>query len=312
MKILVIMKKFSGGPKIFRQRLVDAFLKYAADEDIEIVHDPTKEFDGELCFLRHQVSHNKPIIIRVDGCYHGGDHEKMNEVYKNSINKSKYVIYQSDFSRKMCKGVMNIKKPDTVIHNGIDLDSIKNIQPDKEIPPGSFVACAIWRKNKRPFSMIKGFLKASVKNHLYIIGGHSKVDNKIERYKENKRIHFLGECTFERVISVFKACSYQIHLTQIDSCPNSIIEGLSCGLRILYTNLGGTREIVKDDGVILDIDKWDFHPLTIRCKDNINPSIVAKGIHKLISKDNGKRSDRSDLDIKYVVKKYVSVLRSEI
>ena len=47
MKLLIVMKKFSGGPKVFRQRLSDALKKRSEDSGIEIVHDPNGKFHAE-------------------------------------------------------------------------------------------------------------------------------------------------------------------------------------------------------------------------------------------------------------------------
>ena len=65
-RVLTYLKKFSGGPSIFRERISVALNKM---EDIKIVHDPKKKFDIEIVFLRQLVQHKKPKIIRVDGCY---------------------------------------------------------------------------------------------------------------------------------------------------------------------------------------------------------------------------------------------------
>jgi glycosyltransferase involved in cell wall biosynthesis len=151
-----------------------------------------------------------------------------------------------------------IKNGYEIIYNGVDLDYIKNIEPNKEIEPDSFVSCARWDPNKRPLSMIKGFLEADTKKHLYIIGGtgiEGRGKNLGQKYK-SKYIHFLGEKSNKETISIMKSCKYLIHLAFIDICPNIVIEGLSCGLNVLCTNLGGTPELVGNNGIILNVDKF--------------------------------------------------------
>jgi len=43
-----------------------------------------------------------------------------------------------------------------------------------------------------------------------------------------------------------------IHLSWRDHCPNVVVEALSQGCPIICTSSGGTKEIVKDNGIIID------------------------------------------------------------
>ncbi len=311
MKLLIVMRKFSGGPKVFRKRLSDVLEKRAKEIGIEIVHDPNGKFDAELVFVRNLTQHKKPTILRVDGCYLGGGYEGKNLLYKESAKKSKFIIYQSEFSRIMCESIWGIKKQSTVISNGISFDKIRHIEKDATVPEGSFVASAIWRKNKRPVSMIQGFIDAGIKNHFYVIGDTWGIPDKfLSRFKKHKNIHFLGFCDFERLISIFKACDYQLHLSQIESCPNAVIEGLACGLKILYSNLQGTKEIVPPgSGIKIKTDKWDFNPISLSQHDRIKPELVADGIHRLMALKGERKMYPPEIDINLVVDKYIKVIK---
>lgn len=308
------MKKFSGGPKIFRKRLSDALEKKSKESGIEIVHDPNGKFDAELAFVRSLTQHKKPTFLRVDGCYLGGGYEQKNLVYKESAKKSNLIIYQSEFSKKMCESIWGIKRPNTIIANGMNFDEVKKIQPDPKVLKGSFVASAIWRKNKRPVSMIQGFIDAGIKNHFYVIGDTYGIPDKyLNKFKKHKNIHFLGVCEFEKFMSIFKACDYQLHLSQIESCPNAVIEGLSCGLKILYSNLQGTKEFVpSDSGIMIKTDKWDFKPIGLGQHDRIKPGLVAEGIHKLIKLPKEKKMYPAHIDIKKIADQYIKVIKENV
>jgi len=314
MKLLIIMKKFSGGPKVFRKRLSNVLEKRSKKTKIEIVHDPNGKFDAELAFVRNLTEHRKPTILRVDGCYIGGGYECKNRLYKEAAQKSNFVIYQSEFSRKMCESIWGIKKPNTVINNGINFEEINHIKKDISIPEGSFVASAIWRKNKRPVSMIQGFIDTGIKNHFYVIGDTYGIPPKyLNRFKKHKNIHFLGTCDFERSISIFKSCDYQLHLSQIESCPNAVVEGLSCGLKILYSNLQGTSEIVPEGrGVMIKTDKWNFNPIGLGQHDRIGPGIVSGGINKLLKLSKKKKMYFSEIDINIIADKYIKVIKENV
>ena len=314
MKLLIVMKKFSGGPKIFRKRLSDVLEKRSKETGIEIVHDLNGKFDAELAFVRTLTQHRKPTILRVDGCYIGGGYESKNRIYKDAARTSKFIIYQSEFSRRMCESIWGINKPSTVISNGINFDEIKHIEKDPAIPSGSFVASAIWRKNKRPVSMIQGFIDSGIRNHLYVVGDTCGIPPKyLNRFRRHKNIHFLGTCDFERSISIFKSCDYQLHLSQIESCPNAVVEGLACGLKVLYSNLQGTREIVPpEDGIMIKTDKWKFKPIGLGQHDRIAPGLVFDGIHRLLKLKSEKRTYRPEIDINVVADKYIEVIKQNV
>jgi glycosyltransferase involved in cell wall biosynthesis len=120
----------------------------------------------------------------------------------------------------------------------------------------------------------------------------------------------MGLKTNDQILSIMKACDYQIHLSFIDICPNTVIEGLACGLNVLCTNLGGTPELVKDNGVILDVDefwKTKYLKKSMADLDRLNSKDVAKGIHQLLKKKT--RPDGSEFDIKKVAKSYAAIIR---
>lgn len=304
LKVLIQLRKFDGGPNIFRQRINQALQKIP---DIEVTNSIKDDFDVELSTIRHLGEHSKPRILRVDGCYYRPKQLKQNRDTIKAMKNSKYVIYQSNFSKEMVQNITGYKpKRAGVVHNGIDLSYVDRIQPDNTINPGSFVAAAKWRTNKRPHSMIRGFLEANIDRHLYIIGDHKEIDNK---FKKDKRIHFLGPLSTTRTISVMKSCRYLLHLCHIDSCPNTVVEGVASNLNVLCTNLGGSKEIVDDSGVVLDVDKWDFKPRDFSKVDKIDPKTIADGIHCMMDLNPPKRNH---LDIFRVAEKYKSILQKEI
>ena len=322
LKVLVQTQKFKGGPAAFRSRLI-SFLERI--DDIVIVNDLNKKFDIELAFIRKTVKHKKPYVLRVSSCYYFNHYKPWNnKPIAKSIKNANHVIFQSNFAYKLCNRVLRlesrglIRNGYEIIYNGVDLDYINGILPSESIELGSFVACARWDGNKRIRSMLKGFMKAGLKRHLYVIGGFGiedrkkSIDKLIKKYS-SKYIHILGDKSNEETISIMKACDYQIHLSFIDICPNTVIEGLACGLNVLCTNLGGTAEIVGKNGVILNVDKfWKTRYLKklIDDLDNLKSDVVAEGIHKLLK--NKLKPDVSKFDINIIGKKYYKIIKKVI
>ena len=161
--------------------------------------------------------------------------------------------------------------------------------------------------------MLRGFKEANVKRHLYVIGemgveGRKEDLDIYKRKYSSNYIHFLGKKSNQETISIMKACDYQIHLAFIDICPNIVLEGLACGLKILCTNLGGTPELVKNNGIILRVDKFWKTKYLKKTKDDLDrlkPSIVADGICRLL-----KLTGRKPVvfDINDTIERYVKVI----
>ena len=299
-RVLVSTKKFKAGPSVFRHRIAEALNKR---EDIKVTRDANEKFDVELCVVRHIHKHNRPKILRIDGCYYTFDKTRANRLLLMAIQESHTVVFQSYFSKKMCYSILGMKpKRRCIIRNGIDFDFIDNIKPRADVPPGSFVASALWRDSKRPNSLAKGFLEASTKGHLYVIGEHFD-----KRWGGNKNIHALGRTTIEESISIMKACEHMIHLCYIDSCPNAVVEGLACGLSVLCTNLGGTKELVVDNGVVLDVDKGGRALQAARKLDNLSPKVIAHGVNRLTALP--KKPRRQELNINKVAEDYANIIK---
>jgi len=326
-KVFVPIRKFKGGPAIFRSRLIESLNKI---EDIEVVIDEKKKFDVGLEFIRRDLKYSQPYILRASSCYYLYKYKLWNNkpIFK-AIKESAYTIFQSNYAYKLCDRVLSlkdrgaIKKDYSIIYNGVDIDYINSIKLEEGIKPGSFFSCARWDSNKRPVSMIKGFLEADTGRHLYIVGGEGVNIWGRElgkKYRKNKYIHFLGEKTNEETISIMKACDYQLHLAFVDICPNVVLEGMACGLNVLCTNLGGTPEIVGKNGVILEADKqWkgkylrytdDMTHTRRKHLDELDPSVVAGGIYKLLN--NKFKPDMSIFDINNVAKSYADIIRKVV
>ena len=74
-----------------------------------------------------------------------------------------------------------------------------------------------------------------------------------------ERIQFLGPYTRIAAPLIFQSADAYISLNYNDSCPNCVLEALACGLPVIYSDSGGTPELVsKHCGVPLACEKsWE-------------------------------------------------------
>ena len=304
MKVLIHKKGLSGGPRSFKDRIIKSLNSIA---DVKVVHDG--KFDVELAFIRINKRHRRPVVLRLDGCYYESNRMGANKEILRSINNSNSLIFQSEFSKKMFRKLLKLNSKrisrSRVIHNGIDLDYTNSIDPKYEKVPLSFACAADWRTNKRPLSTLNGFLNADLDGSiLYVMGKN------FPKKVRDPRVRYLGAVSKEDVIGVLKSCNFLLHLCHVDSCPNIVVESLACGLSVLHTNLGGTRELVGRNGINIKFDSWNWKPIK-SVRDNIPGDIVTDGNGRLISLKKGK-IDMDSLSMKTCASKYVEVMRSVV
>jgi glycosyltransferase involved in cell wall biosynthesis len=309
MKIFISDKKLSGGPSVFKE-LLKSSLK---NKGYHLVLDSSEKVDIELGFISFKSKNAKKRILRLDGVYYQSHQVSMNSEIKDNIKKADAIIYQSEFSKSMVKKmVLDARVPECVIYNGTDLNKIKSASPLKKYGKTQFVMCADWRNTKRPMSAVRGFCKWIKDNKikdtkLVVMGDFGKYKNEISSDYKNSII-LLGDVKNSLIFPVLKSSDFMMHLCFIDSCPNSVVEGISCGLPVLCTNLGGTREIVGDYGHVINCDSFNFSP-TEKITDNISPDIVSNGISALCSKNYNNQNSKN-LDINMVVDKYIKFMES--
>ena len=225
-------------------------------------------------------------IHRADGVYFNKSLKSgplMNRAISVAIEKANGVIYQSKYSMKSCRKILKVRqRNDIIIHNGFDALVCKGVVPDKMEFERTFVASAKWRGLKRPRSIAKGFIKASLPNTgLLMLGYISKAD-----MVKHPSIKYVGKVKHSKVFQYYRGCSGIIHISRLDACPNAVIEGLAFGKPILCNNVGGTPEIVRDSGIILDIDPpFEYKRFALGKPDTVNSSIIAAGLHVLINKE---------------------------
>jgi glycosyltransferase involved in cell wall biosynthesis len=178
----------------------------------------------------------------------------------------------------------------------------------------NMMATAIWRPLKRLKDIIESFLMASVPNScLYIAGdisasGLSKDD--LKKYGKMNNIVFLGNINRELLSRYLVICDAFLHLSLIDSCPNSVVEALCAGIGVVSNNISGTAEIVKPSGgYICDIDsEFDFRPRNLGVMPQIDRSIVCEKILQCVREK--KKPIIDHVHIENVSNQYLSFFNS--
>lgn len=249
-------------------------------------------------------------ITRIDGVYYDINRLKRNDSIRSSLNTSDGVIFQSKWCHTFATNMLKVyPKNYTVVFNGVNQEEIKQAKP---IPLDNlgfdkiWISCAHFRVNKRPEAIAQAFLKAREKSKqnigMVFVGAF-----KDERMKlQDSSIKYLNEIEHSQLFGYFKSADWMVHICHVDSCPNSVIEGLSSGLPVLSNNIGGTPEIVGKNGLVVNLDKpFSYTPLTdmkFTGSKYVDKDVLADGMIKMM--EQKWEVSRPDLDINVTAKQY--------
>ena len=191
---------------------------------------------------------------------------KTNQVIQYGLAVSDYVIFQSIFSYKMSsKYLFNRVDNFKIIYNGVNTN---HFIPIKTTPNSELILSV--HGTLRDIDIIKCSLEIfkSLKNimnlKIHYIGTISEnIISVITQFiKINKYslhdIHITGQLSYDKLPEQLSKCDISLHLTSGDSCPNAVLENLSCGVPVIYQKFGGTAELVGSAGVCINTKPYYY------------------------------------------------------
>lgn len=295
------------GPNTFAHRLAVQLSNFG-----HTIADPD-DYDVALAFIQatRDLNYNKPIVQRLDGIwFKPQDFERANQKIRNLYNKSDVVVFQSEFDKKMIESHWEQKDKNVVIHNGIELkkfdrhiglDALKigSNKPGCEREPYEhiLVCSANWHPQKRLYDNVRLFeyIRENFlpKSCLIIMGNSPDISI------ANPHVFYAGSVPHDMCLQIYATADWFIHLAWLDHCPNVVVEALSQGLPVICTDSGGTKEIVRDNGIILADSSYNFELMDYDKPKRVDFSSLLS-LPKITV-------DPSYLDIELVARKYENI-----
>lgn len=291
----------SSGPTIFAYRLKNSL----ESQGIQF----SEGSNNRISVVTGPYITGKNNILRLDGLYldsgnHLGNSKYLNapifECYKNFD----HIVFQSEYAKRTYEAFTNTKRPHSIIYNGVE-DIFFSNQDSIDKPEGFekvVIASSKWRRHKRIEECIEAFQDKRLKDiALVILGGYQQVDM--------KNVFCLPMISPEDLPKYYKMADAMIHLCWLDCCPNSVVEGLASGLPVICSHNGGTKELVKNDGVVIKLEedyKYGkmvdlYHP------PKVDINIIVEGILKVL--DMPKIQERKDLKITSTSLQYINLFK---
>ncbi len=267
-----------NGPSIFGLRLKEALIKLGWNWNRYL---PSVSFIVSSGIFRPFARN----ILRLDGLYFDlantlGDSDKKNKPLIKAYKKANGIIFQSQFDKKLYRhfvGPTDCK--DTVISNGA---------PSSFSPQGlgfdygykkTLICAADWREHKRLGCIIDGFLEYDNAEFCLAILGKDTGEK-----THHPNIKYLSYQSSDDLPYYLRGADAFIHLSWLDHCPNTVVEALCCGLPVLCTHNGGTKELVRDNGIVIKCEEdFNFKEVDLYNPPKCDKRVVAEAIGEILS-----------------------------
>jgi glycosyltransferase involved in cell wall biosynthesis len=251
----------NSGPNSFAKRLSKGLIE--SGHEVELYDG--RSSDISVVFIEPSGRPlAKKVVQRLDGIWFSPEEfETKNSNIKNLYQNSDGVIWQSEFDKEMITKWWGNHQNGAIIRNGIDLNPVKKftipaLEQIRNQYEMVFVCSANWHPQKRLLENINLYkhLRKFYKSAALIVMGSNPVQ------VADNHIFYTGPQPHEVCLEVFSCSNWMIHLAWLDHCPNTVVEALSQGTPIICSEQGGTKELVKEFGVILKESKSYNYELT--------------------------------------------------
>ena len=203
-----------------------------------------------------------PIFLNQNGVFYPAwfkenwkeENLKLARVY----HSADYVFWQSNFCKIACDNFLGERiAPGEILYNAVDTKKfLPKIKKSKDVFKLLITGNIKKQNNYRIYIVLKALqeiLKQNKSVYLYIAGYLEDLKlfkNETEKLGIKEHVYFLGDYSQENAPKIYQNADAYITISYQDNCPSAVIEAMSCGLPILYSDSGGVPELVGPNGGI--------------------------------------------------------------
>ena len=206
------------------------------------------------------------IVINQNGVHYPGwygeDCHKANAPMRELLQLADHVVYQSEFCKQTAEKFLCAPTCDWQIwHNPVPTN---RFLPSDDRPPlsdGLRALCAgsFWSRYRLDCALqaTQTILRGRGKIHLTIAGrlcwhrdestARSELDTMINDLELARHVTIIGPYTQQAAVSILSNCHLLLHTKVNDPSPRLVVEAMSCGLPVVYSDTGGVPELVGVD-----------------------------------------------------------------
>lgn len=216
-----------------------------------------------------------PYVIRFGGGDVPGFQERFTKVYKLIAPAIKLIWKNADALIANSQGLKDMaldfydKKDFEIICNGVDTDIFHPIEK-KETDEFRilFVSRLIERKGLQfIIPQLQEIQKKVSKKVRLIVVGDGPYRETLEQIVREKNVQemveFVGQKDKKEIVSFYQKADVFILPSEKEGMPNVVLEAMACGLPIIMTPCEGSKELVTNNGFIVNHE--DFGKKIIEC-----------------------------------------------
>lgn len=184
---------------------------------------------------------SKKIVFRVDGLrkIYAQKTTGADGILIDNLYLADSVVFQSRFSQE-CFDYLEIGYPEhnCIIFNGANADIFYPARTVPDFSRETILISSSWSTNLRKgFETVARFSKLKSVTVLHIGRWPDEVGA--------KEVQMLGTIGQKEVGQVLREGHFFLFPSELEACPNAVVEALASGLPVLYHNSGGTPELCR-------------------------------------------------------------------
>jgi len=313
------IKNKYGGPSVRTSRMIKMYGNYFFNFNLIYAQSHWSEFELKL-LIENKKKIKVPIVFNQNGWFYNGWY-KGNAKSRNNLlvdvqKISDFVIFQSKFCLNTGLTFNNFTPKDySIIHNCIPDFLPKNFKKKNNnkinfLLSGYFFNILTKNINNNDvthiiFPAIKSFfyilknIKINKQIKLNIVGIEKNFFKKINNQEikimskeliERKVLSIKNSYNLDEYIDILSYTDVALHLKYKDPCPNSVIERMMAGIPHIYSNSGGTPELVAETGIPINVKETWNDQLSVSSDDLSEKIIQIIKNFKILSKKSILRS----------------------
>jgi glycosyltransferase involved in cell wall biosynthesis len=222
-----------------------------------------------------------PVVVNQSGvAYPGwaGDRtDDINRPFRRALIAADHVLYQSHFCKRSADEWLGEPRGAwEVLYNAVD---VEHFTPGAASPPGPPVLLLAGDQTQAYRLDVALRTLARLPEARLLVTGRLVSDPAplLRELDLGGRVEFSGRYTQRDAPALFRRAHLLLHTKVNDPCPTAVIEGMACGLPVVYAASGGTVELVDDDAGI-----GVPHPDSWERDDPPAPAAFADAVSKVL------------------------------
>ena len=263
-----------GGPLVKVKRLREYFPEVRWGYNLVYLLSNTPYLPGMALDILKR--HGVPIVHNQNGVFYkawcAGDWAAQNRRMSMSYHAADWVFYQSEFCKRAADKFLGVRSGQgEILYNAVDTTRFRPLADITAKPHENYRFLITGKIDRHLYYRLEstitglaiareGGLNAQLKVAGWIEGeARTRAEHLSQKLGLADWVEFTGAYTQEQAPDIYRSADAYVMTKHNDPCPNTVLEALSTGLPILYSDSGGVPELAGvEAGVALHCpEDWD-------------------------------------------------------